>query len=338
MVKPEVMMKNWLSIGQFAKKSGLSPRSLRIYEKQKLLISSTRGENNYRYFCESQLNVALRIKEFKSLGFTLREINSLLKIDPTIATDKLLDFINRRLEANRELGIKIKEQENQLVKIITSLKNNKKCLTKQERNFVMNQLSKISIVVTGVQNLELTAKYIQQHLVSAGIPIKVFTWKESLVVPMGIPHLIIIPEKALNTDSFSLLKPDVVVIKNLSHFDHEIEHNYLKLYSNVGPHMKTIFNADDRISVQLAHNEIIRKGRTFYFSKNAGLQTQIERIGGIVSDGEEVNILRENLQESNVKIKMYKFLGYEEEISYLASLAALMDIGLTQSHLMAFNV
>jgi DNA-binding transcriptional MerR regulator len=43
-------MKNWLTIGQFSKKIGVSSKALRLYEKIGLITSHTRGENGYRYY------------------------------------------------------------------------------------------------------------------------------------------------------------------------------------------------------------------------------------------------------------------------------------------------
>ncbi len=67
-------MKNWLTVGQFSKAMGVSAKALRLYEKMGLLKSHARGENGYRYYNESQLGLAKRLKEFKDLGFSLAEI------------------------------------------------------------------------------------------------------------------------------------------------------------------------------------------------------------------------------------------------------------------------
>lgn len=338
MVYPEVMMKNWLSIGQFAKRSGLTPRSLRIYEKQKLLISSNRGENKYRYYREDQLEQAKRIKEFKNLGFTLSEISSILQINPSIDTNTLVDFLNRRLFNLNSQETKIKIQKNEIIKIITSLAKSKPGLTQTERNHIMKELEKLTVVITGVQNLKLTAKYLQQHLVTLGLQVKLFTWQETLTFSSEKFQIIVVPESLLLSEQFKGFKSDVIIIKNLSRFNEEIEKCYLKLYSDAGPHKTTILNADDRISVQLACNKEIQKGKMFYFSKNAGLRDQIKKIGGVLSNGEEVQILNQVTNEALPIIKLKRFLGHEEEISYLAALTAIIDIGLNKHQLLSFNV
>lgn len=71
----------------------------------------------------------------------------------------------------------------------------------------------------------------------------------------------------------------------------------------------TVFNADERISVQLAAKDEIRKGRIFYFSKNSSLEAQIQKIGG-VSDGDEVKIFGFNLSKGSISFKLQRPLAF----------------------------
>lgn len=68
------------------------------------------------------------------------------------------------------------------------------------------------------------------------------------------------------------------------------------MFSHIGPHVDTIINADDRSAVDLAGQSQIKKGRIFYFSKNKALLSQIKKIGGVISDGEELEIFGFNLK------------------------------------------
>lgn len=61
-----------------AKISGVSVRTLHWYDKAGLLKPAFHGENGYRYYEEAQLLCLQQILFFKELGFTLREIASLL--------------------------------------------------------------------------------------------------------------------------------------------------------------------------------------------------------------------------------------------------------------------
>ena len=64
-----------LSIGQLAKKTGVSTRSIRHYDLNGLL-DSLRGLNGYRYFSDKSVAQVLQIKKFIALGFSLEEIKS----------------------------------------------------------------------------------------------------------------------------------------------------------------------------------------------------------------------------------------------------------------------
>ncbi|MCB0414591.1 MAG: MerR family transcriptional regulator [Bdellovibrionales bacterium] len=321
-------MKNWLRIGQFAKKSGLSPRALRIYEELGILCSHSRGQNGYRYYEENQLELAFQIKKFKTLGFTLDEIKALLEVDLHFDSNRLKSLLSSRLQRVCEMQEDLSMQKSQLENILTSLENSNKCLKQDERRYIMSQFKKVSVVVTGIKDIEATASEISKYLSTPKEPATIILWEEDIQLPVKKPFIVVLPENSLQSKKVKEIEPDVVVIKNLSQYSKETEEAYINLYSAVGPHMTTVFNADDSLSVKLAGNNTIRKGRTFYFSKNKGLEDQIKRIGGVVSDGEDITLFGFNLKKDILKYKLNTVLGFDKEVSLLASLTAVLDIGL----------
>lgn len=82
-------MKDWITIGQLAKKTGLTARATRFYESKGLLRSHSRGDNDYRFYSKSEVTQAERIKNFKDFGFTLGEIAELLAQAPTLTIANL---------------------------------------------------------------------------------------------------------------------------------------------------------------------------------------------------------------------------------------------------------
>ena len=62
-----------MNIGELARQTGVSIRSLRYYETKKLL-SSQRGENGYRFYERSAIERVKTIQFYLSLGLTTREI------------------------------------------------------------------------------------------------------------------------------------------------------------------------------------------------------------------------------------------------------------------------
>lgn len=337
-------MKNWFSIGQFSKKVSLTERTLRVYEAAGLIQAHTRGENNYRYFTEDQIEVVQRIKQFKSFGFKLAEIKSLLEVDISMDPQKLQELLEQRLKSIRMDQRQLQLAEQKIQSILSSLKSNNKGLNPNERKFIMNQLEKVGVVVAGLNGLELTAQYINKHIQSAGKNIPVTLWDGKSLLPKMKPYIVIIPEQHLNNLAVQQLSPDIVVIKELSASSKSIHSNYLQLYRAVSPQMSTILNADDRAVIELAANETLRKGKTFYFSKNLALQPQISQIGGVISRGESIQIfgmnqyaepveLKMSRSTEPVELKMSRILGQIEEMAFLASLAAVMNLGLNPENL-----
>jgi MerR family transcriptional regulator, copper efflux regulator len=69
-----------ISIGQVAKKAGVSVETIRFYESKGLIEKPERKESGYRQYLP---NVVIRlqfIQQAKQLGFTLNEIQELLSL------------------------------------------------------------------------------------------------------------------------------------------------------------------------------------------------------------------------------------------------------------------
>lgn len=64
-------------VGELADRTGVSPRSLRHYDRSGLLLSH-RSSNGYRTFDVGAVRQVCRIRRLLELGFTLREIGELV--------------------------------------------------------------------------------------------------------------------------------------------------------------------------------------------------------------------------------------------------------------------
>ena len=69
-----------MKIGELSKKSGLSVHTLRYYEKEGLLNSSTRTQSNYRLYSGDDVTTAHFIKRCKECGFSLEDTRALIAI------------------------------------------------------------------------------------------------------------------------------------------------------------------------------------------------------------------------------------------------------------------
>lgn len=326
-------MKGWNTIGEFSKKIGVSTKALRLYEKMGLLVSHSRGENRYRYYHDNQIDLAKRLKEFKKLGFSLAEIKGLLESDQKIDSDKIARAMRQRLALISDQFEQLTHQKRQIENILTSLNKKTEPLKAQQRRAIMSLYGKVSIVVTGRDGLEKTATFIQGHFKNANQDIPILTWTKGFVIPEAKPYILVIDENSLSSDEISKLHPDVIVVKNLGEHSTRNQKNYLKLYSGVGPHVNTIINADDRSAVELAAQAELKKGRIFYFSKNKGLVDQIKKIGGVVSDGEDVEVFGFNLKPDIINLKLPKIMTFEDEIALLSSIGAVMTVGFEKHQL-----
>lgn len=64
-------------IGEIARKTGLSIKAIRLYEEKKLIPAPKRS-GRYRVYTASDIDLLLLIKDAKSLGVTLAQLESLI--------------------------------------------------------------------------------------------------------------------------------------------------------------------------------------------------------------------------------------------------------------------
>src|SRR2546423_524671 len=95
---------------QLAEASGVSPETLRFYEKVGLIKPPPRSENGYRSYPATTVQRIEFIQEAKELGFTLREIDALLSLRAKSAVScrssavyarKKIDELDAKIQAMR---------------------------------------------------------------------------------------------------------------------------------------------------------------------------------------------------------------------------------------------
>lgn len=69
-----------LKIGELAKEAGVGVETVRFYEREGLLENPERKESGYRLYNQGTVRILKFIRRAKELGFTLREIKSLLEL------------------------------------------------------------------------------------------------------------------------------------------------------------------------------------------------------------------------------------------------------------------
>jgi MerR family copper efflux transcriptional regulator len=100
---PELM-----TVGELARRTGMSPKAIREFEAMGLIYSAGRNEANYRLFDESAVWCVHVIDNLRALGLTIKEIRQLAAvylerpdepIGPQLAN--LFDRAEQRIEQRR---------------------------------------------------------------------------------------------------------------------------------------------------------------------------------------------------------------------------------------------
>lgn len=97
------MTKKLFRIGEISSLSGMTPRTIRYYMELGLLPDE-RSSGGQRFFSSTDLVYLKRIKELKALGFTLEEIESIIKLKKEDESGSL-----RRTELLRQYRSKLSE-------------------------------------------------------------------------------------------------------------------------------------------------------------------------------------------------------------------------------------
>ena len=69
-----------MNISEAAKASGLSPKTIRYYERIELIGPASRGVNGYRDYCEEDLDVLRFVQRARATGFSVEECRQLLSL------------------------------------------------------------------------------------------------------------------------------------------------------------------------------------------------------------------------------------------------------------------
>jgi DNA-binding transcriptional MerR regulator len=69
-------------IGELSRRSGVSVRAIRFYERRGVLPAASRTHAGYRQYAESDVECLRAVRQAQELGFTLREIEAFLVLHP----------------------------------------------------------------------------------------------------------------------------------------------------------------------------------------------------------------------------------------------------------------
>ena len=78
MTKYRVIPEGFMTVGEVAKKMGVTVRTLQYYDKEELLSPSAESEGGRRLYTDKDLVMLHQIISLKSLGFSLKDIKGRL--------------------------------------------------------------------------------------------------------------------------------------------------------------------------------------------------------------------------------------------------------------------
>lgn len=110
-----------LTIGELAKRAGVNIQTVRFYERQGVLQPISRKESGYRLYNEDSLKRLTFIRHAKELGFSLKEINSLLslRIRSVQSCDKVRSKAQGKLKEIQKKIVHLRQLEKTLQGLVS---------------------------------------------------------------------------------------------------------------------------------------------------------------------------------------------------------------------------
>ena len=117
------------SISKAAEMSGISPYTLRYYEKIGLLPSPKRQNGGRRFYTETDIRFLMFLKSLKETGMSLEDVNEFIKdgcilekINSDVKSSQLTPSINKRIEILTKHLEKIEIKKKELEEVISTTK------------------------------------------------------------------------------------------------------------------------------------------------------------------------------------------------------------------------
>ncbi len=101
----------FIQIGELAKKTRVTPRTIKHYEEKGLLKPFKKTQGGFRLYQNDKVKLVERIRQLKKAGFSLREVKEMEEIDGIVEGENILEKVK-----DNELDKMIRFLQSQLVK------------------------------------------------------------------------------------------------------------------------------------------------------------------------------------------------------------------------------
>lgn len=116
------MNERLLKIGELAKKTGLTNRTIRYYQEIGLLEPAERSRTGYRLYGQKELKRLQKIRSLKHLGLELKEIKNCLK-NPGYNLENIIYRQMKQVRTEIELGKELYKRLETIANHLNSLEN-----------------------------------------------------------------------------------------------------------------------------------------------------------------------------------------------------------------------
>jgi len=101
----------FIQIGELAKKTRVTPRTIKHYEDKGLLKPFKKTQGGFRLYQNDKVKLVERIRQLKKAGFSLREVKEMEEINGIVEGENILEKVD-----DNELDNMTKFLQSQLVK------------------------------------------------------------------------------------------------------------------------------------------------------------------------------------------------------------------------------
>jgi len=85
----------FIQIGELAKKTKVTPRTLKHYEEKGLLSPFKKTKGGFRLYQNDKVELVERIRQLKKAGFSLREVKEMEEINGIVEEQNILEKVDK---------------------------------------------------------------------------------------------------------------------------------------------------------------------------------------------------------------------------------------------------
>jgi len=127
----------FIQIGELAKKTRVTPRTIKHYEDKGLLKPFKKTQGGFRLYQNDKVKLVERIRQLKKAGFSLKEVKEMEEIDGIVEEnifEKVDDNeLNKMIAFLQSQLMKTEERLNETIKVKRGLEEVIKFLKKRKR-------------------------------------------------------------------------------------------------------------------------------------------------------------------------------------------------------------